>query len=142
VSWLGRLMALAFLLVLFLGVGAVAREVGGDLQVVETVTTNADGTTTTVREGGHDLPGYLFLPFAFFGAIFFWFLAFGLLKAVMFGFWSRGRGRGGPGGSGGWRSRRHDRRERWESRAREIHDEWHATESRGDSSDPRPSTST
>lgn len=127
-SWLGRFAALAFLLVLFLGVGAVAREVGGDLQVVETVTTNADGTTTTVREGGHDLPGYLFLPFTFFGAIFFWFLAFGLLKAVLFGFWSRGGG--GRGGPGGWRGRRRDR---WESRAREVHDEWHSAERRGDS---------
>ncbi len=128
-SWAGRLSALAFLVVLFLGVGLVARELGGDLQVVETTTTSADGTVTTVREGGHDLPGYLFLPFAFFGAIFFWFLAFGLLKTVMFGFWRRGNGGGGPG-PGGWRERRRDR---WESRAREIHDEWHASEGRGDS---------
>lgn len=132
-SWIGRLSALAFLVVLFLGIGAVARELGGDLRVVETITTNADGETVTVREGGHDLPGYLFLPFAFFGAIFFWFLAFGLLKTVMFGFWSRGGGRGGSGGPGGWRSRRRDR---WESRAREIHEEWHAAERRGDSTGP------
>lgn len=134
-SWLGRLTALAFLVVLFLGIGAVAREVGGDLQVVETVTTNADGTTTTVREGGRNFPGYLFLPFAFFGAIFFWFLAFGLLKAVLFGFWSRGRW-GRNDGSGGWSGRRGERRERWEQRAREVHDEWHASEGRGDSTGP------
>ena len=130
-SWVGRLSALAFLVVLFLGVGVVARELGGDLQVVETTTTSADGTVTTVREGGHDLPGYLFLPFAFFGAIFFWFLAFGLLKAVMFGFW-RGRGGDGAGGGpgGGWGR---GRRGRWEARWREMHDEWHASEGRGDS---------
>lgn len=132
-SWFGRLTALAFLVVLFLGVGAVAREVGGDLQVVETVTTNADGTTTTVREGGRDFPGYLFLPFAFFGAIFFWFIAFGLLKTILFGFWGGRGGRGDGGGPGGWRGRRRDR---WEAHARELHDEWHASGARDEPSSP------
>lgn len=136
-SWLGRLAALTFLVALFVGVGFVAREVGGDHQVVETITTNVEGDTITVREGGRNFPGFLFLPFAFFGAIFFWFLAFGLLKAVLFGFWSRG-GRGGPGdGSGGWGGRHRGRRERWESRAREVHDQWHA-EQRGDAGAEQP----
>ena len=130
-SWLARVTALTFLVVLFVGAGFAARELGGDLQVVETITTNADGETVTVREGGHDLPGYLFLPFAFFGAIFFWFLAFGLLKAILFGFWG---GRGGGGGRGRWGNRR----ERWEARAREVHEEWHAAEGRGDTAGPGP----
>ena len=122
-SWLARVAALVFLVAIFIGVGSIARELGGDLRVVETITTGADGETITVREGGHDFPGYLFLPFAFFGAIFFWFLAFGLLKLTLFGAW-RGRGDSDDGG-GSWRQRR---RERWEQRARELHDQWHAAE--------------
>jgi hypothetical protein len=68
--------------------------------------------------------------FGFFGMLLFLFLIFGLVRAA-FG------GRRGWGGSGGWGgSHRHDTRggwqgSPWESRAREVHDEWHRGPSDG-----------
>lgn len=125
--WLGRLIPLTILVALVVGLGFAISQWGGDHGVIETVTTTADGETVITREGGRDFPGFFFFPFAFFGLILFWFLFMGLMKAMFFGF--RGGGGHGPGGwdrgypNGEWRR---GGRQRWEERARAIHDEWHA----------------
>lgn len=77
--------------------------------------------------------------FGFFGGLLFLFLIIGLLRAIFFG---GRRGWGGPG-RGGWSGHDHDpsgmrgfRGSPWESRAREVHDEWHRTHEAGGSSSP------
>ena len=136
--WLTRLVPLVFLVAIVAGLGFAASQVSGDHGVIETVTTNADGQTVITREGSRNFGGFAFFPFAFFGVILFWFLILGLLKAVFFGFrGGRGHGHGGwrgPHGGDGWRQGR----ERWEARAREIHEEWHAAEGRGEAGSPAP----
>jgi hypothetical protein len=63
--------------------------------------------------------GHGFGIFGFLGTLLFIFLILGLLRAAFGG--RRGWGPGGPGGPGraDWRG------SGWETRAREIHDEWH-----------------
>jgi hypothetical protein len=69
--------------------------------------------------------------FGFFGMLLFLFLLFGLIRAAFGG--RRGWGPGGPGPRhGDWRG------SPWESRAREVHDEWHRGQTDGGD---KPSTS-
>lgn len=75
--------------------------------------------------------------FGFLGMLLFFILFIGLLKAVFGGHrrgwghgrgeWGRGWGPGGPGEHGG-----HEGFGPWESRARELHDEWHRRNPDGD----------
>jgi hypothetical protein len=59
--------------------------------------------------------------FGFLGGLLFLFLVFALIRAALGG---GRRGWGGPGG--GWGGGpRHDHRNAWEDRARDIHDQWH-----------------
>ncbi len=65
--------------------------------------------------------GHGFGFFGFLGGLLFLFLLFALIRAAVGG---PRRGWGGPGG--GWSGGpRHDHRNAWEDRARDIHDQWH-----------------
>jgi hypothetical protein len=74
-------------------------------------------------------PGFGFggVIFGILGFLLLLFLIAGLFRALTF----RGRGAGGWGGPGRWADHDHDRAtdrfrgSPWETRAREIHDEWH-----------------
>jgi hypothetical protein len=116
------------------------------------VTAYDAGITTGLAQGGHavvtpgDYPvgpyvgygwgyGHGFGFFGFFGFLLFLFLVLGLIRAAFGG--RRGWGPGGYGhdhGRGDWRG--DFRGSPWESRAREIHDEWHRGQTDGDDKSP------
>jgi len=93
----------------------------------------ADGAASTPVAPGYGYPGgfgFGFGIFGFFGMLLFFFLVFGLIRALLWG----GRGWGGPGrwGPGQGEGRRHA----WEGRAHEAFESWHR-----DAHDSRPTTS-
>ena len=121
---IARILLCVVLVGAAIGLGVTAYNAG--------VTTGlAQSGQVVVTPGGYPVAPYVgygwgfghgFGFFGFFGTLLFLFLLFGLIRAAFGG--RRGWGHGGPGhrygeGRGDWRG------SPWESRAREIHDEWH-----------------
>ena len=148
----GRTIA-SILLVIILGVGAVALGVtaynaGVSAGLAQNV---ADAGGSVVVAPGYPAGPYVgygwghgFGFFWFFGFLLFIFIVFGLIRAA-FG-WGRGWGRGyGPGGWGPGSGRGYDhRRDAWNDRVREVHDELHrsgGTGGAGGTGGPAGSTS-
>ncbi len=118
----------------FLGVGAYNAGVSQGLAQAGQVVVAPGGYPIGPYIGGYGWGhGFGFGIFGFLGTLFFIFLIFALLRAAFGG--RRGRhgwggpgGWGGPSGPGSWGGPGDPRgRSPWESRAREIHDEWHRT---------------
>jgi len=124
----GRTIARILLVVLLvgaaIGIGATAYDAGltnGLAQSGQVVV--APGTYPVAPYAGYGWGfGHGFGFFGFFGFLLFLFLLFGLIRAAFGG--RRGWGPGGHGHDRGWRGGDW-RGSPWESRAREIHDEWH-----------------
>ena len=130
----GRTIARALLALVLIagvvgiGIGAYNAGVSQGLVASGHVVAAPDGYVGGPYAGGYGYgwgwggPGFGF--FGFLGFLLFFFLLIGLVRAA-FGRgrgWGRREGWGGPGHEhGSWRG------SPWESRAREIHDEWHRT---------------
>jgi hypothetical protein len=139
----GRTFA-AILLVIVLGIGAAALgltayNAGVSAGLAQNVVDS--GASVVVAPGYPGGPyvgygwGHGFGFFWFFGAILFFFIVLGLIRAA-FG-WGRGWGRGyGPGGWGPG-SGRGEHRQEWHDRVREFHDELHRGDASGGSPPPR-----
>jgi hypothetical protein len=121
----GRTIARALLIVVLIGaavgIGVTAYDAGvasGLAQTGQVAVTPAYPVAPYVGYGWGFGHGFGF--FGFLGMLLFLFLIVGLIRAAFGGRrgWGGPRG-GGPGGRGDWRG------SAWESRAREIHDEWH-----------------
>jgi len=122
----GRSVARIFLAIVVIGaivgIGVMAYDAGVSTGLAQT-------GNVVVSPGGYPVAPYVGYGwgfghgfFGFFGTLLFLFLVFALIRAA-FG----GRRGWGPGGYGHGRGEGHGdwRGSPWESRAREIHDEWH-----------------
>jgi hypothetical protein len=122
--------AILLVVVLAVGGGIIATTAYQAGLSTAVTTAAADGTTVVAPVvvpaygygwGWH--PG--FGIFGFFAALFFLFLVFGLIRAIV---WRGGPGRHGGWGRGGWGGHGTDpgsSRSLWEARAHETFDEWH-----------------
>jgi hypothetical protein len=125
---IARILLIVILVGAAIGIGATAYDAGVSSGLAQSgqvvVTPGAYPVGPYVGYGwGH---GFGF--FGFLGMLLFLFLIFGLIRAAFGGRRGWGGphdGRGGPGGRGDWRG------SAWESRAREIHDEWHRGQADG-----------
>ena len=127
-----RILLVVVLVGAAIGIGVTAYDAG--------VTNGlAQSGQVVVTPGGYPVAPYVgygwgfghgFGFFGFLGMLLFLFLLFGLIRAAFGG----GRRGWGPGGHdhdrGGWRGESW-RGSPWESRAREIHDEWHKGQADG-----------
>ncbi|HEX5824928.1 MAG TPA: hypothetical protein VFY18_10770 [Candidatus Limnocylindrales bacterium] len=127
---IARILLVVVLVGAAIGIGVTAYDAGVNSGLAQT-------GQVVVTPGGYPVAPYVgygwgfghgFGFFGFLGALFFLFLLFGLIRAA-FGGGRRGWGPGGPGHHDGrhgeWRG------SPWESRAREIHDEWHRGQADG-----------
>ncbi|HEY8239323.1 MAG TPA: hypothetical protein VIF63_07790 [Candidatus Limnocylindrales bacterium] len=123
------LAAILLIVVLALGGGLIANAAYQAGLSTAIATAGATGTTVTpvvvppyaYGYGWHGFGGPGFGLFEFLAGLFFLFLIFGLIRAIVFGRGPGGRGgwdRGswGPGGSG---------HSKWEGHARETFEDWH-----------------
>jgi hypothetical protein len=134
----GRSIARVLLAIVLVGVAVGIGVMAYDAGVSNGL---AQSGSVVVTPGGYPVAPYVgygwgfghgFGFFGFFGALLFLFLIFALVRAAFGG--RRGWGPGGYGhgrgeGRGDWRG--DWRGSPWESRAREIHDEWHRGQSDG-----------
>jgi hypothetical protein len=128
---IARILLIVVLVGAAIGIGATAYDAGVSSGLAQT-------GQVVVTPGGYPVAPYVgygwgfghgFGFFGFLGMLLFLFLIFGLIRAAFGGRrgWGGPRhdGPGGPGGRGDWRG------SPWESRAREIHDEWHRGQTDG-----------
>jgi hypothetical protein len=128
---IARILLIVVLVGAAIGIGATAYDAGVSSGLAQT-------GQVVVTPGGYPVAPYVgygwgfghgFGFFGFLGMLLFLFLIFGLIRAAFGGRRGWGGpghdGPGGPGGRGDWRG------SPWESRAREIHDEWHRGQTDG-----------
>jgi hypothetical protein len=123
---IARILLVVVLVGAAIGIGVTAYDVGLNNGLAQSghVVVAPDGYPIAPYVGYGWGFGHGFGLFGFFGLLLFLFLVFALIRAAFGG--RRGWGGWGPGHHGGSGMSRGDwRGSPWESRAREIHDEWH-----------------